>query len=68
MIILYGIVFSLIIFIYASVIRQPESSIPRTDNISSIAGGRVNEITTGAVQPVPMLDHLASVEEERKSQ
>lgn len=35
------------------------------DDISSMAGGRVEEITTGAVQE-PMLDHLVSIEEERE--
>jgi hypothetical protein len=65
MIIIYGIVFTIVILLYASRVRQSEGSTPRPDDVSSMAGGRVEEVTTGAVQE-PMLDHLVSIEEERE--
>jgi len=65
MIIFYGLVITLIVLAYASRIRKSAVSIPSSDSVSSMAGGRVDEITTGAVQE-PMLDHLVSIEEERR--
>jgi hypothetical protein len=67
MIIIYGTIIAIAVWLYALVIREPGNPIRRSDNVSSMAGGRVDEITTGAVQ-VPMLDHTASVEEERRSE
>jgi hypothetical protein len=64
MIILYGMIFALVVFFYASTTRKPTNIDTRPDDVSSMAGGRVEEITTGAVQE-PMLDHLVSIEEER---
>ena len=65
MILIYGIVFTAMILLYASRVRQSTNPNPRPENVSSMAGGRVEEITTGAVQE-PMLDHLVSIEEERE--
>jgi hypothetical protein len=65
MILIYGIVFTAIILLYASRVRRSAGQNPMPDDISSMAGGRVEEITTGAVQE-PMLDHLVSIEEERE--
>ena len=64
MILIYGIVFAALILLYASRIRKSADENPRPDDINSMAGGRVEEITTGAIQE-PMLDHLVSIEEER---
>lgn len=64
MIILYGIIVAVLILLYATTIRQPTYQSTRVDGINSMVGGRVDKITTGAVQE-PMLDHLVSVEEER---
>jgi hypothetical protein len=50
MIIIYGIVFTIVILLYASRVRQSEGSTPRPDDVSSMAGGRVEEVTTGTVQ------------------
>ncbi len=63
MIILYGMIFALVVFFYASTTRKSTNMNPHPDDVSSMAGGRVEEITTGAVQE-PMLDHLVSIEEE----
>jgi len=65
MIIFYGIIVTVLVLFYATRIRQTTNPSTRVDEISSMAGGRVEEITTGAVQE-PMLDHLVSIEEERK--
>jgi len=65
MILIYGIVFTALILLYASRVRRSTNPISRADDINSMAGGRVEEITTGAVQE-PMLDHLVSIEEERE--
>ncbi|MFX1483840.1 MAG: hypothetical protein ACFFCP_11715 [Promethearchaeota archaeon] len=65
MILIYGIVITIILLLYASRIRQSANPNPRPIPVSSIAGGRVEEITTGAVQE-PMLEHLVSIEEERE--
>ncbi|MFW9805602.1 MAG: hypothetical protein ACFFFK_02585 [Candidatus Thorarchaeota archaeon] len=65
MILLYGLIVTIILLIYASRVRKSSNPIPRPDDVSSMVGGRVDEITTGAVQE-PMLDHLVSIEEERE--
>jgi hypothetical protein len=65
MILLYGLIVTIIILLYASRVRRSSSPVPQSDDVSSMAGGRVEEITTGAIQE-PMLDHLVSVEEERE--
>lgn len=65
MIILYGLIVAIILLLYASRVRKSSNTIPKSDDVNSMAGGRVEEITTGAVQ-IPMLDHLVSVEEERE--
>jgi hypothetical protein len=64
MIILYGMIFALAVFFYASTRRESTNFNTNHDDVSSMAGGRVEEITTGAVQE-PMLDHLVSIQEER---
>jgi len=64
MIIFYGLAITLIVLGYASRIRKSSVPVSSPDSVSSMAGGRVDEITTGAVQE-PMLDHLVSIEEER---
>ncbi|MFW9832743.1 MAG: hypothetical protein ACFFEK_02015 [Candidatus Thorarchaeota archaeon] len=65
MILLYGLIVTIIVLLYASRVRRSPNPVPRSDDVSSMAGGRVEEITTGAVQE-PMLDHLVSIEEERE--
>jgi hypothetical protein len=65
MILLYGIIVTAIFLIYASRVRRSEGPISGPESVSSMAGGRVEEVTTGAVQEV-MLDHVVSVEEERE--
>jgi hypothetical protein len=65
MVVIYGIIVAAVLLIYASRIRKSDSPVPSPDDVSSMAGGRVQEITTGAVQEV-MLDHTVSVEEERE--
>jgi len=67
MIMFYGLTITLIVLLYASRIRQPAMPSIKSDSVSSMAGGRVDEITTGAVQ-VPMIDHLVSIQEERLEQ
>ena len=67
MIIFYGFAITLIALLYASRIRHPAVPSTNPDSVSSMAGGRVDEITTGAVQ-VPMIDHLVSIQEERLEQ
>ena len=65
MISIYGFIIAIIVLLYASRIRKSANQEPRPDDISSMAGGRVEEVTTGAIQ-VPILDHLVSIEEERE--
>ena len=67
MIMFYGLAITLIVLLYASRIRQTRVLGAKPDSVSNMIGGRVDEITTGAVQ-IPMLDHLVSIQEERLEQ
>lgn len=65
MLLLYGIIIAVIFLAYVSRVRKSSSTASSRDDISSMAGGRIEEITTGAVQE-SMPAHLVSVEEEEK--
>jgi len=65
MLLVYGLVITVIFLIYASTIRHSTNSHSKPVEISSMVGGRIEEITTGAVQE-SMPAHLVSIEEERE--
>ena len=62
---LLGVIIAVIFVVYASRVRRSGNPDPKPASVSSMAGGRVDRVTTGAVQEV-MLEHLVSVEEERE--
>jgi hypothetical protein len=65
MLLLYGIIITSIFLLYAMRVRRSNYEGPNHDNISTLAGSRIEEITTGAVQE-SMPAHLVSIEEERR--
>jgi hypothetical protein len=64
MLIIYGLIITAIFLVYVSKVRRSPGQRIEHDNISSMAGGRIEEITTGAVQE-SMPAHLVSVAEEK---
>jgi hypothetical protein len=66
-ILLLGVIVAVVFLVYAARIRHSGNPMPKDGSVSSMAGGRVDLVTTGAVQE-PMLEHLVSVEEEREEQ
>ncbi len=65
MLLVYGLIIAVIFILYASTVRHSANSLSKPVEISSMVGGRIEEITTGAVQE-SMPAHLVSVEEERR--
>ena len=65
MLLIYGLVIAVIFLIYAGTVRHSKNSLSKPVEINSMAGGRIEEITTGAVQE-SMPAHLVSIEEERE--
>jgi hypothetical protein len=65
MLIIYGLIIAVIFILYAGTVRRSANPRSKPDSISSMAGGRIEEITTGAVQE-SMPAHLVSIEEERE--
>ena len=65
MIIIYAMILTALFLVYVPKVQHPSESRSSIDDISSMVGGRIEEITTGAVQE-SMPAHLVSVEEERE--
>jgi hypothetical protein len=65
MFLVYGLIIAVIFILYASTVRRSANSSSKPIEISSMVGGRIEEITTGAVQE-SMPAHLVSIEEERE--
>lgn len=65
MLLLYGLIIGAIFLIYAFGVRKSGSRTSNNRGISSMAGGKIEEITTGAVQE-SMPAHLVSIEEEEE--
>jgi hypothetical protein len=65
MLLIYGLIITAIFLLYVTRVRRPFGLRTNYDDISSMAGGKIEEITTGAVQE-SMPAHLVSIEEERE--
>jgi hypothetical protein len=65
MLLLYGIVIAVIFLLYAMRVRRTKSQRYDHDDISTMAGDRIEEVTTGANWE-SMPAHLTSSEEERR--
>ena len=65
MIIIYAMIITALFLVFVPRVQHPSESRPSVDDISSMVGGRIEEITTGAVQE-SMPAHLVSIEEERE--
>jgi hypothetical protein len=65
MLLVYGLIIAVIFIIYAGTVRRSANPRSKPIEVSSMVGGRIEEITTGAVQE-SMPAHLVSVEEERE--
>jgi hypothetical protein len=65
MLLLYGLIVAIIFLLYAMRVRRSTRESHDHDDISTMAGGRIEEITTGAVQE-SMPAHLVSIEEEHR--
>jgi hypothetical protein len=65
MFLVYGVIIAVIFILYATTVRHSAKPSFKPVEISSMAGGRIEEITTGAVQE-SMPAHLVSIEEERE--
>jgi hypothetical protein len=65
MLLVYGLIIAVIFLLYAGTVRHSARPSSKPVGISSMVGGRIEEITTGAVQEsIPA--HLVSIEEERR--
>ena len=65
MLLFYGLIITAIFLLYVTRVRRSSGFRTNYDDVGSMAGGRIEEITTGAVQE-SMPAHLVSIEEERR--
>jgi hypothetical protein len=65
MLLIYGLIIAVIFLLYVGRVRRSSGLRTNYDDVGSMVGGRIEEITTGAVQE-SMPAHLVSIEEERE--
>ena len=65
MLLFYGLIITAIFLLYVTRVRRSSGLRTNYDDVGSMVGDRIEEITTGAVQE-SMPAHLVSIEEERR--